>query len=65
MEGLAMERDGIFVDILSILRPSGIFYGRLVHSVVIWYILVPVLVCCTVKKSGNPACAATFQGSLL
>jgi hypothetical protein len=29
---------GTFVVILSILRPTGIFYGHLVHFVVIWYI---------------------------
>jgi hypothetical protein len=28
----------IFWAILSILRPNGIFYGHLVHFVVIWYI---------------------------
>jgi hypothetical protein len=27
-----------FVAILFILRPNGIFYGHLVHFVVIWYI---------------------------
>jgi hypothetical protein len=36
--------------ICSILRPLGIFCGRFVHFVVIWYIF-PF---CT-KKSGNPA----------
>jgi hypothetical protein len=30
------------------------FYGHLVHIVAIWYIFL-VLVCCTKKKSGNPA----------
>jgi hypothetical protein len=32
---------GIFGAILSILRPLGIFYGHLVHFVLIWYV-VPV-----------------------
>jgi hypothetical protein len=33
----------------SILRPNGIFYGHLVHFVIIWYI-IPILVCCTDKN---------------
>jgi hypothetical protein len=41
-----------FVAILSILWPNGIFYGYLVHFVVIWYFF-PVWVC-SEKKSGNP-----------
>jgi hypothetical protein len=39
LEGLAMEDVSIFWAIMSILRPNGIFYGHLVHFVVIWYIL--------------------------
>jgi hypothetical protein len=38
LEGLAMEDVGVFKAILSILRRNGIFYGHLVHFVVIWYI---------------------------
>jgi hypothetical protein len=37
------------MDIWSILRPFGIFNGRLVYFVVIWYIF-PVLVFCTEKN---------------
>jgi hypothetical protein len=32
-----MEDVGIFMSILSILRPNGIFYGHFVQFVVIWY----------------------------
>jgi hypothetical protein len=35
---LPMEAFGIFMAILSILRPICILYGNLVHFVVIWYI---------------------------
>jgi hypothetical protein len=35
--------------ILSIILPNGIFYGHLVHFVVIWYIF-PVLIYCTDKN---------------
>jgi hypothetical protein len=35
--------------ILNILRTFGVFYGRLEHSVLIWYIF-PVLVSCTKKN---------------
>jgi hypothetical protein len=41
LEGLAREDVGIFMAILSILQPTGIFYGHLVHFVVIWYIFCP------------------------
>jgi hypothetical protein len=54
MEGLATTEVGIFMTILSSLRPNGIFYGHSVHFVVIWYIfpvLVPML---HREKSGNP-----------
>jgi hypothetical protein len=44
LEGLAIEDVGIFMAILSNLRPNGIFYGRLVHFVL--HILA-VSVCCT------------------
>jgi hypothetical protein len=40
---------GIFRDILSILRPNGIFYGHLVHFVV-FGIFLPVWACCTEKN---------------
>jgi hypothetical protein len=36
------------------LPPFGIFYGRLVLFVVIWYIF-PILVCLDQEKSGNHA----------
>jgi hypothetical protein len=36
-EGLSMEDVGICTAILSILLPNGIFYGHLVHFVIIWY----------------------------
>jgi hypothetical protein len=38
LKGLAMEDVGIFRANLCILRPNGIFYGRLVHFAVIWCI---------------------------
>jgi hypothetical protein len=38
-EGLAMEDVGIFMSILSILRPNGIFYGQMVYFMDKWYIL--------------------------
>jgi hypothetical protein len=44
-----MEDVGLFLSILSILRPFGTFCGRLVYFMVVWYIF-PVLG----KKSGNP-----------
>jgi hypothetical protein len=53
LEGFAIEVFSIFIAVLSILRPNGIFYGRLVHFVVIWYIF-PVLVCCTEKNLATP-----------
>jgi hypothetical protein len=39
----------IFMSISSILWPNGIFYGHLVHFVVIWY-MFHVLVYCTEKN---------------
>jgi hypothetical protein len=33
-----MKDGGIFMAILSILRPESTFYGHLEHFVVIWYI---------------------------
>jgi hypothetical protein len=42
LKGLEMGDVEIFMTILSILRPNKIFYGHLVHFVVIWYIF-PVL----------------------
>jgi hypothetical protein len=47
-EALAIEDVGILLAILSILRPNGILYGRLVHFVVTFWHVVPR------KKSGNP-----------
>jgi hypothetical protein len=44
-----MEDVGIFMAILFILLPNGMFHVHLVHFVVIWYIS-PVLVCCTEKN---------------
>jgi hypothetical protein len=38
---LTMQDVGIFLAILSSLRPNGIFYGHLVHFVVDWYIFFP------------------------
>jgi hypothetical protein len=38
-----------FMAILSILQSNVIFYGHLVHFVVIWYI-IPILVYCTEKN---------------
>jgi hypothetical protein len=55
LECLARDDVGIFLAILSTLRPNGIFFGHLVHFVVIWYTF-PVLVCFLYReKSGNPA----------
>jgi hypothetical protein len=45
---------GIFRAILSISRPTGIFYGHLVHFVVIWYIFTRFGMLYR-EKSGNPA----------
>jgi hypothetical protein len=39
----------LFVSIWSILRPNGLFYGPLVHFVLIWNIFT-VLICCTEKN---------------
>jgi hypothetical protein len=36
-----MEKVSIFMAVLSVLRPNGIFCGHLVHFVVIWYIISP------------------------
>jgi hypothetical protein len=36
--GLGIKDVGIFMDLLSVLRPNGIFYSQLVYFVVIWYI---------------------------
>jgi hypothetical protein len=44
-----MEDVGIFMAILSNIRPNGIFLGHLVHFVVIWFIF-PVLVSCGEKN---------------
>jgi hypothetical protein len=44
-----MEDIGIFMTILSNLRPNGIFYGHLVHFVFIW-LFFPVLVYCPDKN---------------
>jgi hypothetical protein len=38
-----------FMAILSILRPNDIFYGHLVHFVVIWYIFHLWYICSTEK----------------
>jgi hypothetical protein len=38
-----------FIDMLSIILPFDLFYGRLVYFVVIWY-LFPVLVYCAKKN---------------
>jgi hypothetical protein len=46
-----MEDAGIFI--LSILRPNGVFYGHLVHFVVIWYIFSRLGMLYR-EKSGNP-----------
>jgi hypothetical protein len=42
-----------FFAILSTLRPNGIFYGHLVHLVVIWYIF-PRFGMLHREKSGSP-----------
>jgi hypothetical protein len=42
-----------FTAIVSTLRPNVIFWGNLVHLVVIWYIF-PILVYLYQEKSGNP-----------
>jgi hypothetical protein len=43
----------------------GIFYGHLVYFVALWYIFPFGYLCCTKKKSGNPAPApAAFQQTL-
>jgi hypothetical protein len=44
---------GIFRAILSISRPTGVFYGHLVHFVVIWYIFTRFGMLHR-EKSGNP-----------
>jgi hypothetical protein len=44
-----MEDVGIFLEIWPILRSFGIFCGDSVYGVV-FYILFPVLVCCTYKN---------------
>jgi hypothetical protein len=51
----ALERNMLsyFVTIWNILLPFGVIYGRLVQSVVIWYI-IPVWVCLDQEKSGSP-----------
>jgi hypothetical protein len=61
MEGLGMENVVVLYDhlkyfkaIWNILRPFGIFYGRLVKFVAIWYIF-PVLVCLDQEIYGDPA----------
>jgi hypothetical protein len=41
------------IAVLSILWPNGIFYGHLVHFVVIWYSFPPFWYVVP-KKSGNP-----------
>jgi hypothetical protein len=52
-----MEDVGIFMTILSMLRPNGIhmyiYNGHLVHYVLIWYI-VPHFGIMRREKSGNP-----------
>jgi hypothetical protein len=48
-----MKNVGTFTTIWNNLPPFGIFYGRLVLFVVIWYIFL-VLVCLDQEKSCNP-----------
>jgi hypothetical protein len=43
------------IAIWSILRPIGIFYGHLVHFVVIWYRYFSRFGMLYREKSGNPA----------
>jgi hypothetical protein len=43
-----------FIKIWSILKPFGIFYGRLVYSVVIWYVHDSCFGILYQEKSGNP-----------
>jgi hypothetical protein len=47
----------IYMPILSILRPTGIFCGHLVHLVVIWYIF-PTFGKLHWEKSGNPVASS-------
>jgi hypothetical protein len=44
----------VFLAILCILRPNGVFYDHSVHGVVIWYIFSRFGMLCR-EKSGNPA----------
>jgi hypothetical protein len=41
LKGFAVDDVGIFMPILSIFRPNGLFYGHLVQFVVIWYLFYP------------------------
>jgi hypothetical protein len=49
-----------FMAIRTILLPLGIFYGHLVHFVVIWNIF-PVLVYCTKKNLATQALRRRFE----
>jgi hypothetical protein len=48
-----MEDVNIFYGIWSILQPFGLFYGHLVHFIVIWYICSRLGLLYQ-EKSGNP-----------
>jgi hypothetical protein len=52
-----------FIAIWYISLPFGIFHCHLVYFVVNWHIFL-VLVCCTKKKSGNPAHTENFSQEL-
>jgi hypothetical protein len=49
LEGLEMENVGIVMTIWNILRPFGIFYGRMTKFAFTWYTF-PVLVCLDQKN---------------
>jgi hypothetical protein len=49
LEGFKMENVEIFYGQLEYLRTLVKFCDRLVHFVLIWYILLPVLISCTKK----------------